>query len=223
MISALLRQASTAARRRRMALFLRLLYARFDEPVHILDCGGMPSFWTPYLREYGVAHVTTVNLDVGPNPDTKITATCGDACTMPQFGDGQFDVCFSNSLIEHVGDWSRQQAAAGEMRRVACYYFVQTPAKSFPLEPHFLIPFLPLYPPAVQAWLVSHWPIRRRRCAPAAKRLADWRNIRLLTATEMRHLFPNCALVIERWGGMAKSYMAHNLIDCRQSSRPGPP
>ena len=41
-----------------------------------------------------------------------------DACALP-FGDGEFDVYFSNAVIEHVGPRERQQAFADEALRVA--------------------------------------------------------------------------------------------------------
>ena len=65
---------------------------------------------------------------------------CGDARQMPMFQDNEFDMCFSNSVIEHVGSAADQMSMAREVRRVAKGYFIQTPNAYFPLEPHFLIP-----------------------------------------------------------------------------------
>ncbi|MEM2045934.1 MAG: class I SAM-dependent methyltransferase, partial [Candidatus Bathyarchaeia archaeon] len=55
----------------------------------------------------------------------------GDARCMP-FKDKSFDVVFSNSVIEHVGNYDDQKMCAEEIRRVGKCYFVQTPNFYFP-------------------------------------------------------------------------------------------
>jgi hypothetical protein len=54
--------------------------------------------------------------------------------------DQEYDIAFSNSVIEHVGDWERQAAFASEIRRVGKNLWIQTPAKECPIEPHYLAP-----------------------------------------------------------------------------------
>ena len=70
----------------------------------------------------------------------------GDAVDMPGISDGAFDVVFSNSVIEHVETYENQRRMAAEIRRVGRRYFVQTPNRHFPLEPHFLVPGFQLLP-----------------------------------------------------------------------------
>ena len=41
------------------------------------------------------------------------------------FGEREFDVIFSNSVIEHVGQFADQQRMADEVRRVGEGYWVQ--------------------------------------------------------------------------------------------------
>jgi len=55
--------------------------------------------------------------------------------------DGEFDLVFSNSVIEHVGDFERMRQFVHEARRVAKSYWIQTPSKWFPIEPHCGMPF----------------------------------------------------------------------------------
>jgi SAM-dependent methyltransferase len=64
-----------------------------------------------------------------------------DACALP-FGDGEFDVYFSNAVIEHVGPRERQQSFADEALRVARRVFVTTPNRWFPLEVHTRLPLV---------------------------------------------------------------------------------
>jgi hypothetical protein len=54
-------------------------------------------------------------------------------------------------VIEHVGPWEKQRQFAQEIRRVAKKgYFVATPNRNFPVEPHTLMPFYQFMSPALQ-------------------------------------------------------------------------
>ena len=77
----------------------------------------------------------------------------GDARNMKMFRDKKFDLVFSNSVIEHVGDYFQQQRMAEEIYRVGNCYFVQTPNRYFPIEPHFLFPFFNFLPMKIKVFL----------------------------------------------------------------------
>ena len=59
------------------------------------------------------------------------------------FADGEFDLCFSNAVIEHVaGGREGQRQFVDELCRVAGRVFVTTPNRWFPIDPHTLLPFV---------------------------------------------------------------------------------
>jgi hypothetical protein len=59
------------------------------------------------------------------------------------FADAEFDLGFSNAVIEHVaGGRSGQRQFVAELCRVARRVFVTTPNRLFPLDPHTLLPFV---------------------------------------------------------------------------------
>jgi hypothetical protein len=63
------------------------------------------------------------------------------------FADGEFELGFSNAVVEHVdGGRSGQQQFVGELCRVARRVFVTTPNRWFPLDPHTLLPFVQWLP-----------------------------------------------------------------------------
>ena len=178
----------------------------------ILDLGGEPAYWGLFDRQMldarGV-HVTLVNPQAFSVDDPMFDAVTGDACALPQWADGSFDLVHSNSVVEHVGDWPRMEAFAGEVRRLASRYYVQTPYFWFPVEPHFSAPFF-------------HWRSEQSRARSLMKRrhgfadrakdmgqaMRDVQHARLLDKTQFRFLFPDAAHVDERVAGLTKSLIA---------------
>jgi hypothetical protein len=125
------------------------------------------------------------------------------------FETNEFDMCFSNSLIEHLGTLAEQSLAAKEIRRVARGYFVQTPNVWFPIEPHFLVPGWQFAPLALRAYLLQRcdlgW-IRRQKDPLLAR--AEVESVRLLSARELARLFPDGQIDREKLGPLTKSVTA---------------
>ncbi len=118
-----------------------------------------------------------------------------DATAVLPFDDGAFDLVYSSSVIEHIAP-ARRQAFADETRRVGRGWFVQTPAYSFPIEPHALLPF-------------AHWlPASLRRRYWRLGAAGGWEDISLLRRDELVTLFPDGAIRAERFAGIAKSWVA---------------
>jgi SAM-dependent methyltransferase len=191
---------------------VRHLVARFPElrqPIRVLDVGGYDGY--PWREFESGARVTLLNLGFGPDaacPDERVRRfVIGDGRALP-FRDGAFDVVYSNSVIEHVGGWADQIAFARELRRVASRLYCQTPNRWFFVEPHLLAPFLHWLPTGAQQrtvrWLsVWGWMARPDGAAIAAF-LGE---IRLTSRSELRQLFPDCAIERERFAGMTKSFL----------------
>lgn len=53
---------------------------------------------------------------------------------MPQYSDREFDIVYSNSVIEHLFTKGNQVKMANEVRRVGNNYYIQTPNYYFPLS-----------------------------------------------------------------------------------------
>ena len=148
------------------------------------------------------------------------TGVQGDARDLSRFRDREFDVVFSNSVIEHVGDYADQRRMADEIRRIGKRYFLQTPNRHFPIEPHFLFPFFQFLPLCTQVWLVSHLSLGwHRKVIDRQEAVQMVASIRLLTRREMQELFPEATLVEEKFGGLTKSFIVHAGWDCSTSER----
>ncbi len=179
------------------------------EDVRVLDVGGAPHYWLN-MAGFDALPVQVTLLNLTPYPDDlhpRLRTAVGDVRAMPQYADGSFDLVHSNSVLEHVGRWEAQQQAAAEIRRVGRAYFVQTPNRAFPLEPHFLLPGFQFLPIALRVWVARRfrpgW--YRTRSVPAA--IEDARTIRLLTRSELLHLFPDGEVWGERLLGLTKSWV----------------
>jgi len=97
----------------------------------ILDIGGIEDYWNvvgiEYLNSKNV-RIELINMEKHPPPrDTSIfSVQRGDGCSLP-YHDNSFDLVHSNSVIEHVGDWTHKVAFSTECRRISPRYYVQTP------------------------------------------------------------------------------------------------
>lgn len=174
----------------------------------VIDLGGRPESW---LRApVRPARVHVVNLEPPPEvtPDW-ITAEEGDACDLPaHVRKGEYDLVFSNSVIEHVGGHQQRARFAEAVRGLAPRHWVQTPYRYFPVEPHFLFPGFQFLPLAARAGIVRRWPLVHSRPddRPTALRVAL--GVELLSRTELAYYFPHSAIRQERIGGLAKSLVA---------------
>lgn len=203
------RSVGSRLRVRRLAYLMPLMETIFREKgaVRILDVGGTVQYWSLVAPDYLTARraeITLVNLP-GALHDAAVPpfrVAEGDGCDLAMFADHAFDLVHSNSVVEHVGDWSRMKAFAHEVRRLAPTYFVQTPNFWFPIEPHFICPFIHWLPEPVRVRLL----LLTRETVDEA--VAAVQNARLLNRTMMASLFPDAEIVTERLALLPKSLIA---------------
>jgi predicted SAM-dependent methyltransferase len=189
-------------RRRRMKRFFATMMPSRD--VRVLDIGGTVQTWNDE-SEPSQFSVTLMNVrGDGRFDGGRFNAVEGDAKRLP-FTDNAFDIAFSNSVIEHVGSWDEQREFAREARRVGRRLWIQTPARSFPIEAHLLAPYIQYLPKNVQH-RIARWTPRGLMTPDVVHEIVD--EVRLLTFREFQQLFPDCHILRERFFGMTKSYIA---------------
>lgn len=203
---------SSQLRRKRFSLFLEIikrLEEKHKRPLNILDVGGWLKFWE-IMEFHKTQHkITVLNIEKVDSDSENIICVIGDARNMSQFSDLEFDVVFSNSVIEHLGTFENQIKMAEEIKRLSNNYFVQTPSFYFPLEPHFLFPFFHWLPKKIKVWLLTKFSLgwfEQTKDLNEAEKIID--EIRLLKFSEMKKLFPNARIYRERFMGITKSYIA---------------
>jgi hypothetical protein len=201
------------SRGRRWQLFMRL-FPDFGT-YRVLDLGGTAYSWldAPVRpREVTLLNLFESEFDVRHRerklPEWLVLAT-GDACNPPsQIKLTNFDLVFSNSLIEHVGGLARRKQLASVVRESAPKYWVQTPYRYFPIEPHWIFPGFQFLPLAVRAELSQRWPLMHTRSTNWPEAVETALEVELLSITEMRHLFPDSEIHHERLAGLTKSVIA---------------
>jgi hypothetical protein len=193
-------------RAKRWAL-LRELFPRI-ESMTVLDLGGRPGMWLRAPFQPAALHI--VNLQAPPSdfPDW-MRVDRGDACALePEVMSNHYDLVFSNSVLEHVGGHAQRARFADNVRNLGDAYWVQTPYRYFPLEPHWLFPGFQFMPLNVRAQISRRWPLvhfPQENQEASVRRVMD---IELISKTEMHAYFPDSDLHSEKIGGMTKSLIA---------------
>src|SRR5579864_8553688 len=88
-----------------------LLLRDISHAPRILDIGGTPHFWMTHRHQLpSNAKITLLNLafDDDYSAVSGTSYVIGDARDMSMFEDAEFDICFSNSAIEHLGSYRDQ-------------------------------------------------------------------------------------------------------------------
>ncbi len=173
------------ARGRRHTRFFTL--TRLPPGARVLDVGCGPIGLRALEPQLDITGVDLLERPAYPGSFVRADAAAG----LP-FDDDEFDLVYCSSVIEHVAP-ARRAAFASELRRVARGWFVQTPARSFPLEPHSLLPLAHLLP------------ARLRRLYWRLGAAGGWEDIQLLRRSELEALFGPASP--ERVGPLVKSWV----------------
>jgi len=165
----------------------------YNKPVKILDLGGTQEYWK--MMEYtdpNLIQVTLINLD-----DIKVT--------LPNFNfikidvldikDIDCDIIFSHSMIEHLDN---KEKFAKIIKDSGKSYFIQTPNKYFPIEPHFLIPLFQFFPKWLKFWCTK---IFRKELLPEVE------SINLLSNGDLKKLFPDATISSVKIFGLTQSFV----------------
>jgi len=169
---------TTRVRQENFKIFKNIV-SSFNRKVRILDLGGTQDYWE--MMEYtdpNLIEVTLINLEDIQVSLPNFRAIKLDIFKLNNSEFINFDIIFSHSLIEHVD----HERFAKLVINSGKPYFIQTPNKHFPIEPHFMIPLFQYFPLWLKVWCVKNF---RKELEPEVE------SINLLTKEELERLFPN--------------------------------
>jgi SAM-dependent methyltransferase len=151
-------EVSLRSRERKLQLFLELLAPGAETTVVDVGVTDAPFgagssdnfFEAMYPWPDRITAVGHTELDRFAAAFPRVRAVRADGRDLP-FAHGEFDLGFSNAVVEHVaGGREGQRRFVHELCRVARRVFVTTPNRWFPLEVHTLLPFVHWFPAPVR-------------------------------------------------------------------------
>ncbi|GAA4131501.1 SAM-dependent methyltransferase [Aminobacter aganoensis] len=180
----------------------------------VLDLGGTERYWdigADFIRgNEDKLQITLLNTDPIDVKNSRVFASIQGSATDKTLLQGQqFDFVHSNSVIEHVGQFADMKLFADNVRRLAARYYIQTPNYWFPYEPHFRFLGFQYLPERLRIEMLHRFALG------FFSRQRDWndaswlvRHHRLLSASQMKSLFPDAEIAFEKVMSFNKSIIA---------------
>ncbi len=201
--------ASYKMRQKRFSIFKEFINNKMggDDTFILLDIGGSNYYWE-HFKKFLDKRIKLFLINIERDAMVGYPGIVGDARNLAFLKSSSVDLILSNSLIEHLGGYEEQKQFAKEIQRVGRFYFLQTPAFLFPLEPHFLFPFFHWLPKSVRLFLATRFSLgwyQKAADINEAKKMVE--EIRIMKKKELRKIFPNANILTEYWGIFPKSYM----------------
>lgn len=181
------------SRKKKYNLFLQYLNPKPEDKIldtgissYSCRCTNFLEIWYPYKK-----HIIALTNGEKENykhfmelfPEVKLIF--GDARKL-DFSDNNFDIAFSNAVVEHSGSRRQQKQFIHEIIRVSKRAFITTPNRWFPIDFHTLMPFAHWMPQRIKALIYSFL---------SESYFASLNNLNLLNEKEFLSLFPKEAKV----------------------------
>ena len=211
-----LKSLGTKLRARRIIPLMKVIedVSKKHDRVNLIDVGGTELYWNilphNFLDKHNVS-ITVVNVPGSPLPADhgRFRFVHADGCNLNEIQDNAFDIAHSNSVIEHVGDWSRMVMFSNELKRIAPRYFVQTPNYWFPIEPHCMTLFFHWLPKPMRIWLVMNFSLGNWvKASSVDHAVRKVESARLLNTKMFRELFDDARIETEKFAFLPKSFVA---------------
>lgn len=191
----------TRAASRRGALFKDFIDS-FAPPIRIIDLGGTVSMWERWglIEDERLIVDLANNFSMDKNNSEAIPKTAGfskidvDVVNLTPEDYSQYDVVFSNSMLEHLADFNQQRSVAKSIILSGKPFFIQVPNKNSLIDPHFahpMAPFFAAWPRSIQCAALRLSGLnggRRAKSRAHAERRLMFYNP--LSMRDMRSLFP---------------------------------
>lgn len=156
-------------------------------------------------------NLTILNLEKVEVNKPNFRSIVGDARKILDLKNKEFDVVFSNSVIEYVGADQQRSQMVEEIKRLGKRYFIQTPNYFFPIKPHFLFPCFQFFYLYLKVFILLNFGAGWYKKVENKQEAVEIANsINLLTEQKVRSLFPEATIYQEKLFGLTKSFIAYS-------------
>jgi hypothetical protein len=195
-------------RKKRFEIFRKMLSEEYKDKITILDIGGTTDYWKQMNPpEINRLEITILNIHDKEGTNNSFRYIKGSAAELNIFKENQFDIVFSNSVIEHLSPGGQSQMAK-DLIRIGRRMYLQTPSYYFPVEPHFLFPFFQFLPQTVKILLIRKFNLGwYKKQENKAEAICLIKSINLLKLNQIKKLFPLSNIIKERLILFTKSYI----------------
>lgn len=196
-LPSIIRKILKYRRKARVDFMLSKVVTTANMKVIDVGCGfDGRSFENFVPTEFRIIGVDVVPVERIQHRHPNFTYVQRDAQDLSCFKDHEFDLAVSIGMLEHITEESKFKRIVSEMRRVAKQYIVVVPYKYCWIEPHYGIPFFPIFPYSIKLALVKTFNLSNQRDVIKKDPGYIDKNYRWLSNAEYRAEFPDSTIFL---------------------------
>lgn len=179
-------------RRSRVDFMLSKVVTKDDMKVIDIGCGFDGRSFDDYVdRRWQITGVDIIPAERVRHNHPGFTYLQQDAQDLSRFKDGEFDLAVSVGMMEHITDEKVFRRIVAELRRVAKQYIVVVPYRYCWIEPHYGVPFFPIFPYSLKLAVVKALNLSNHREAVKEDPEFINKNFRWLSNAQYKLEFPD--------------------------------
>ena len=184
-------------RKSRVNFMLSKIVKKQNMKVIDIGCGDSSRSFAVYVpTDWEITGVDILSVERVQYQHPNFTYLQQDAQDLRQFNDHYFDLAVSIGMMEHITEELKFKRIVSEIRRVAKQYIVVVPYRYCWIEPHYGIPFFPIFPNSIKLGLVKMFNLSNQR--NLVKKDPEYinKNYRWLSNTEYHLEFPDSKIFL---------------------------
>jgi len=192
-----IRKALAYRRRARVDFILSKVVTANNMKVIDIGCGVDGRSFEAYVPvDWEITGVDTIPAERVRHEHPRFSYLQQDARDLSRFQDHEFDLAVSIGMLEHITEESAFKRTVSEIGRIAKQYIVVVPYKYCWIEPHYGVPFFPLFPNSIRLALVKAFNLSDQRDVVGKDPEYINRNYRWLSNAEYRAEFPDSTIYL---------------------------
>lgn len=120
----------------------------------------------------------------------------GDAADLSEFKDLEFDLAISIGMLEHITEMEMFEKVVKNIRRVARQHIVIVPWKFALIEPHYGVPFFPIFPYRLKLFIIKLLNLSNHRQAVLDDPEYVNKHFMWLSNSEYKRYFPDSKICV---------------------------